>query len=334
MPFDNFDDYHKFMKIRASSVVVAFLVLLLFSSSSDVEAIENGKTALGAPVVAISFGSSSQAHCSGALIDSRIVITANHCFPTAGSDVNYLVKNKLTVWRPGVVLNPQNRDVANVVKVVAKSEEWKIGECEKGYCDDLNDLMFLIIDQSFPVPSNLILASKDDIARFRSSQVTAITYGYGRNRFTSDPLITPRKMEGRFEMPNLGGYGELAFNLEIFGNQNVCSGDSGGPSYVIENDSLYYVGPTSGSRRPSCIEVSEKSSGFYGGTPLAFKNDLLVEAKRSLLEIKELEELKATQEAAAKAAANKKITITCVKGKLSKKVTAVKPVCPKGYVKK
>jgi hypothetical protein len=37
---------------------------------------------------------------------------------------------------------------------------------------------------------------------------------------------------------------------------------------------------------------------------------------------------------AAKAAAAKKTTITCVKGKLTKKVTAVKPVCPKGYKKK
>jgi len=38
--------------------------------------------------------------------------------------------------------------------------------------------------------------------------------------------------------------------------------------------------------------------------------------------------------AAAKAAALKKKTITCVKGKLTKKVTAVKPVCPSGYKKK
>ena len=34
------------------------------------------------------------------------------------------------------------------------------------------------------------------------------------------------------------------------------------------------------------------------------------------------------------AAAAKKTTITCVKGKLTKKITAVKPVCPKGYKKK
>lgn len=42
-------------------------------------------------------------------------------------------------------------------------------------------------------------------------------------------------------------------------------------------------------------------------------------------------ELKAKLEAEAKAAALKKTTITCVKGKLTKKVTTVKPKCPSGY---
>jgi len=55
-------------------------------------------------------------------------------------------------------------------------------------------------------------------------------------------------------------------------------------------------------------------------------------------------EIKAKEEAAAKAAADKatadkaaltkRATITCVKGKLTKKVTAVKPKCPAGYKKK
>jgi hypothetical protein len=42
-------------------------------------------------------------------------------------------------------------------------------------------------------------------------------------------------------------------------------------------------------------------------------------------------ELKAKQEAEAKAAALKKTTIICTKGKLTKKLTAVKPKCPAGY---
>jgi M6 family metalloprotease-like protein len=48
-------------------------------------------------------------------------------------------------------------------------------------------------------------------------------------------------------------------------------------------------------------------------------------------EAKAAAELKAKQEAEAKVAAVKKTTITCVKGKLTKKVTSVKPKCPSGY---
>jgi hypothetical protein len=51
-------------------------------------------------------------------------------------------------------------------------------------------------------------------------------------------------------------------------------------------------------------------------------------------EAKAAAELKAKQEAEAKAASNKKVTITCVKGKLTKKVTAISPKCPTGYKKK
>ena len=67
-----------------------------------------------------------------------------------------------------------------------------------------------------------------------------------------------------------------------------------------------------------------------------------VEAVRLAVELKAKQEaeakaaadLKAKQEADVKAAALKKTTITCLKGKLVKKVTALKPVCPKGYTKK
>lgn len=52
-------------------------------------------------------------------------------------------------------------------------------------------------------------------------------------------------------------------------------------------------------------------------------------------EAKAAAELKAKQEAEAKSAATKKkSTITCVKGKLVKKVKTVNPKCPKGYKKK
>jgi hypothetical protein len=57
-------------------------------------------------------------------------------------------------------------------------------------------------------------------------------------------------------------------------------------------------------------------------------------AARAAAELLAKQEADARAAAAARAAALKKITITCVKGKLIKKVTAVKPVCPSGYKKK
>jgi hypothetical protein len=67
--------------------------------------------------------------------------------------------------------------------------------------------------------------------------------------------------------------------------------------------------------------------GSWDVTGNQFESLLSTEAKAALA-------LKAKQEADAKAAALKKTTIACVKGKINKKVTAVKPKCPAGYKKK
>ncbi len=62
------------------------------------------------------------------------------------------------------------------------------------------------------------------------------------------------------------------------------------------------------------------------------------ESERLAAELKAKQEAeakaKAEAEAKAKAEANQKKTITCVKGKLTKKVTGINPKCPTGYKKK
>jgi hypothetical protein len=77
-----------------------------------------------------------------------------------------------------------------------------------------------------------------------------------------------------------------------------------------------------------------KESKLITFTTNAFRTQAKAAAElkaRQDAEAKAAAELKAKQEAAAKAAALKKTTITCVKGKLTKKVTARKPKCPSGY---
>jgi len=68
----------------------------------------------------------------------------------------------------------------------------------------------------------------------------------------------------------------------------------------------------------------------YGYVPIVIKQYISPNADRIAAE---LAAQKAEAEAKAAAAALKKKTITCIKGKSVKKVTAIKPVCPKGYNK-
>ena len=74
--------------------------------------------------------------------------------------------------------------------------------------------------------------------------------------------------------------------------------------------------------------VAEKAAAdLKAAADKAAAEKVLADAKASAAKI--------LADAKAKAAAAlKKTTITCVKGKLTKKVTAIKPVCPKGYTKK
>jgi hypothetical protein len=152
-------------------------------------------------------------------------------------------------------------------------------------------------------------------------------------------------------------------NSPNFGS--VCDGDSGAGFFVEKGDTRFYLGPVGGQQAgiPNCQNASWATFGVGGGISgitATYKFLSLIKEAESLvaddkqIEIRKVEEdrlaaelrakqeadakaaaeLKAKQEADAKAAALKKTTITCLKGKLVKKVIAVKPVCPKGYKKK
>jgi len=92
---------------------------------------------------------------------------------------------------------------------------------------------------------------------------------------------------------------------------------------------------------PYGILIIDKSAGEPTSTDLAqakaTAQALAKEADRLAAEVAAAERLAAeaaATAAAAEAAKKKKTKIICVKGKLTKKVTAVNPLCPKGYKKK
>ena len=150
---------------------------------------------------------------------------------------------------------------------------------------------------------------------------------------------------------------------------HICDGDSGSVFFVEENNVRYVLGTTGLGLVNNNCPPPETWYGFPSMSwidPNSKLRDLLTTAekiveedrKREAEEIRLASELKVKQEAEAKAAADKvaadlkakkeaeakaaadkavapkKITITCIKGKNTKKVTSLRPICPTGYKKK
>lgn len=347
------------------SVVTIILAGYLLSSLPSAQAIEGGESALSENVVSfvlrdVTTGALSLPTCSGGLIAPRIVVTAKHCVEGYNSSITWLINKNWEVTYPGADISGEGLITAKILSIIARPGEFTTED----------DIALIVIDRDFPVPNNLKVANAEDMIRLRSTKASSLTYGYGSTATRSFQTYRPFKIKNKL----IEDFPDRSWGLEVFAieylssTSYICGGDSGGPNYVESGDYSYYIGPTGFATRPGCAKGL--IGNFHsGGTAIAYKTDLSKEAEifvekikadelraaaelkvkqeaeakeKSVAELKAkqdaeakaADELKAKQEAAAKAAAAKKTTIICVKGKLTKKVTAAKPKCPAGYKKK
>ena len=119
-------------------------------------------------------------------------------------------------------------------------------------------------------------------------------------------------------------------------DKTICGGDSGSPLLKKVGSNWFYIGAQSSSNGAGCTKTCNIQCVATQG--LAFYNTNLVNeafkyAGAKLPESTPTPTPTANPVVTAKAA-QKKTTITCVKGKTTKKVTAVSPKCPNGYKKK
>ena len=103
---------------------------------------------------------------------------------------------------------------------------------------------------------------------------------------------------------------------------------------ALENARVAFVGSFAATADLSLVAQAEAAAELKAKQEAEAKAAAELKAKQEA-EAKAKAKEKAEAEAKAKLeASKKKSTITCVKGKITKKVTAVKPKCPKGYKKK
>jgi len=221
----------------------------------------------------------------------------------------------------------------------------------------LYDFAILILEKEIPTKGYRI-ATKVEVQQIVELESLVFGIGYGVKKFGGDQSEPGLYYANLRSLSNMIGdlYTLNDPNNRIMNIQTKCQSIrapcagliSGSPLWYEKNGESIYVGAASASMGtwagldPNDSLWKDPFWSINGGgeyyTAQAFP-DVIEEANKFLvdqiiLEVKAAAEIKLKQEVGAKAAALKKTTITCLKGKLVKRVTGVNPVCPKGYKKK
>jgi hypothetical protein len=344
-------------RILFTSLVLIFGQIL--SGAFPAHSVEFGQDATGDPN-AVKVGGAS-----GFLYSERIILTVGHVIESSGG-LAYWESNG-GIYKPGIVtISGQKR--YGVKKVIIPSTYVK-----PDYRNNIiiDDLAVIVLYEDMPLAKKAVIATEDQMKRFVKEKSKVELVGYGitdgsqrsslslinnrsPNKLTSK-LISPEEVIQFYKQyPNVdwnkinkpGVYG-IVQHRELQ-QSHICDGDSGSVFFVEENNVRYVLGTTGLGLINNNCPPPEQLYPFPSMSwidPNSKLIDLIKTAEKIVEEDKKREfanaeelriftELAAKQEADAKAAKLKKTKITCLNGKLVKKVTAVKPVCPKGYKKK
>jgi hypothetical protein len=340
--------------MRKVALALLMMSALIFSSTPASQAGLNAPVNLDNPRAVPIFGQESpsqvnlMAGWSGFLYSPRIVFSAAHTHYSFDNNGNRILQEHpyITVGKP----NSSAKDAEGRAKVIKTF----VGDYKKSSTGwTLNDFIVLVLDRDLATVSPAKLMTAEIEAELVKARAEIVFHGYGeyrdrcdpgqknpcaedRNNPNKSPSDLPRIMRSNLapksDFPWLQGQGliELA-NETLLTNLSTCPGDSGSGTTATYKGEVFYVGQgiSTGMNFYACgatnAPANEKHPREMGFISPVFKHlDL----------IKQAEDFLAKQEAASKPAAVKKTTITCVKGKLVTKVTAIKPTCPKGYKKK
>jgi hypothetical protein len=302
-------------------------------------------------VVPIYGGPFDTASWSGYLYSSRIVFSAAHSHYNFDSNGNLTYKELgiFTVGRP----NSSAKDSSGRVKVV-KLFLADFKTIPSGGA--INDFVIYVLERDLVpmVPGKLITPEINQELVEAKAEVEFHGYGEYRDRCApgqSPPCKkdwqNPNQRTSEFPRmsvmklsPVLSSWmdsqkmSEMA-NERFISNPKGCPGDSGGPITTIYKGERIYLGMgLDGNEAYAC-----GAGGSLGNKPNSFGHFSPVYKHLDL--IKEAEAFVAQQTAPITSTKKtvtvpnlKKTTITCIKGKVAQKVTAVKPKCPAGYKKK
>ena len=299
---------------------------------------------------------SARSDGSGFLYSSRIVFTSAHTavtFNQQGELVDF--REELSVGKP----NSNVQTSGPGVRVIKRFAAPGYTANKEG---DTHDFAILVLEKELMKVEPAQLMTPEIEKELVEKRATVKMHGYGlhvdlcaaneKPPCRSKPFessLVPRSSEATLRPAS--DFAQLIPNplqprftneLLFFSPEKtgMCAGDSGGSLTTTYNGKLLYLSNigTGGNTYGCGLGGGYDGKGGFQHSPQIYKqSDLIKQAEKFLAEQIVIEEATAKAKAEAKAKtppATKKITITCVKGKTTKKVTAANPKCPTGYKKK
>ncbi len=272
---------------------------------------------------------------SGFIYSPRIVFTVAHGI-FKGDDRQFEPKDKfekLWVGLPGKKVHMRSERIESVKILVPDNYKHRSFWLGGKRLNRENDFAIIILKEPITVdakPVELLTPALHQQYIENNEEVSLM--GYGGNDVdtlnkTCD-IITPKSMTSNVIANNFN-LGDVEWtarlNMKVMsGKPNICDGDSGAGYVKILADKYIYMGAQSSSiSNHNCGSYAPNlSSETINGTdPVYLYKDL----------VKQAEDYVAANPYVAPVVEK---TITCVKGKKSKKITSANPKCPKGFKEK
>jgi hypothetical protein len=176
------------------------------------------------------------------------------------------------------------------------------------------------------------LANRDRMSGFR--QAFQIVYGQSLDDFYVQALPYINYVSANWKTSNAISPNAVAFIDERLGALKAAEALAAALELKARQDADAKIAADKVAAEKAAAELKAKqdAEAKVAAEKAAAELKAKQDAEAKVAAEKAAAELKAKQDADAKVAAvSKKITITCINGKISKKVTAVKPKCPSGY---